>query len=607
MWNISHYRRGEMTDRLTQQGIPTSDPPMLGRKSSFLSEQSVTYLRFSISLLPLVLLFCVAGWSQLAVPNANKAAAKPDVPKDVLGRATPRGTVLGFLAAARKGDYETAALYLNTRLRDKAAAVLARQLFVILDRRLPARLNELSDNPQGSLADPIRPNEDLVGTISSANGDVGVLVERVDRKEAEPIWLFSSKTLESVSGLYEEVNLISAEKVNLVSVEKVLPGFLINTRLAGIQLFEWFAVFVGMPLLYLAGVLLSRVLSPPVGLLRRRLYRKVDLPNPEFLPTPVRLLLLAAAIRWLLSKINLPLLARQFWSSTATVITIAAIVWMLILSASWGGQYIRQRLRSRNLTGAASMLRLASWGINLLIIFAGVLVTLRYFAVDPTAALAGLGVGGIAVALAAQKTLENIIGGASLIFDQAVRVGDALKVGDTMGTVDDIGLRSIRIRTLDRTVVSVPNGQIANMSLENFSSRDKFWFHHVFGLRHETTSAQMRSVIDGIRTLLVGHSRVDHDSVRVRFLRVSSFSLDVDVFAYFFARDWSHFLEIQEELLFCLLKIVQQAGALIALPSQTMYMAANSATNGAGLTQASAPDSKPEPGLGKTSKQPKTF
>jgi MscS family membrane protein len=134
------------------------------------------------------------------------------------------------------------------------------------------------------------------------------------------------------------------------------------------------------------------------------------------------------------------------------------------------------------------MLHLTRWVVNLLILFGGVFVTLHYFGVNPAAALAGVGVGGIAVAFAAQKTLENIIGGVSLIFDQAVRVGDILKVGETSGTVADIGLRSIRIRTPDRTVVSVPNGQIANMTLENISSRDKFWFHPVLALRYGTTS-----------------------------------------------------------------------------------------------------------------------
>ena len=193
-----------------------------------------------------------------------------------------------------------------------------------------------------------------------------------------------------------------------------------------------------------------------------------------------------------------------------------------------------------------------------------------------SAALAGLGVGGIAVALAAQKTLENVIAGVSLIADQAVHVGDFLKLGEISGTVEDVGLRSTRIRTLDRTVVSVPNGQIANMSLEIFSARDKFWFHPLVSLRYETTPVQVGSIVTGIRELLIAHSRLDSQSVRVNFLRLSTFSLDVDIFAYVFARDWVEFLDIQEELLLSVMDIVKQAGAEIAFPSQTMYLAAHS-------------------------------
>jgi MscS family membrane protein len=491
-------------------------------------------------------------------------AAQPEVLKDSLGRTTPRGAVLGFLSAARKGDDELGAQYLNSRLRGNAAAVLAHQLFTVLDRRLPPRLNELSDKHEGSLSNPLKPDQELVGTINSDNGNVDIFLERVDRGKSGSLWLFSSKTLDSIPNLYEEINV--------VSVDTVLPEFLVNTRFAGIALFEWLAVFVGMPLFYFLTVLLSRLISRLVGLLHRRLSRKPDPSNPNFLPNPVRLLLLAFVIRWITSKVSLPLLARQFWSSTATVITIMASVWLLILFASWGEEYTRRLLRSRNHTGATSMLRLTRWVVDLLVIFAGVLMTLHYFGVDSTAALAGLGVGGIAIALAAQKTLENVIGGVSLIFDQVVRVGDILKVGDTQGTVADIGLRSTRIRTLDRTVVSVPNGQIANMSLEDLSSRDKFWFHPTVALRYGTTSPQMCAVLEGIRSLLEESRHIQPDSVRVRFLRFGPSSLDVEGFAYVLAGDWNQFLEIQEKLLLRILECVESSGVQFALPSQAFWL-----------------------------------
>src|SRR5207302_2636401 len=187
--------------------------------------------------------------------------------------------------------------------------------------------------------------------------------------------------------------------------------------------------------------------------------------HSDALPKPIRLLLLVWSIRCILSKLSLPLLARQFWSNTATVIAIAACVWLLILVNSWGENHVLVRLQNRNLAAAASLLRLSRRLLDLLIAFGGIVVGMHFFGLNATAAVAGLGVGGIAVALAAQKTLENVIGVVSLIADQALRVGDFLSLGDVQGTVEDVGLRWTRIRALGRTLVSLPTGQFANMEL----------------------------------------------------------------------------------------------------------------------------------------------
>src|SRR5262249_21130806 len=157
--------------------------------------------------------------------------------------------------------------------------------------------------------------------------------------------------------------------------------------------------------------------------------------------------------------------------------------------------------------------------VELIICFVGFLVMLRYFGVNATATLAGLGVGGIAVALATQKTLENLIGGISILSDDAVRVGDLVKVGDTLGNVEDISLRSTRIRTLDRTLVNVPNGELASMNILTLSARDKFMLNPIFGLRYGTRPVEMQGALDGIRELLSQSPRVEPGSVRVRFLR----------------------------------------------------------------------------------------
>jgi MscS family membrane protein len=293
----------------------------------------------------------------------------------------------------------------------------------------------------------------------------------------------------------------------------------------------------------------------------------------DLVPGSVRLLVMAVVIRWLLGVVELPLPERVFWSGVATTLAIVAVVWALLLLNGAVERHFLRRSQSSGHAEAAAMLRLARRLADATAVASGGLVLLHFVGIDPTAALAGLGIGGIAVALAAQKTLENVVGGVSIIVDQAVRVGDFLKMGDVLGTVDSIGLRSTRIRTPDRTILSVPNGQIANMKLETLSARDRFWFHPMVNLHYETTPAQLNSVMAAIRNLLGEHARVDSASVRVRFVRFGVSSLDVDVFAYVSTHEWNNFLEIQEELLLGIMNIVQKAGTGIALPSQTLYIA----------------------------------
>lgn len=515
------------------------------------------------AVLLLLLLICPAAWPQVAAPKVVATEPSPERSKDTLGRDNPRGTVLGLLSAARKGNTEVAALYLNTSLRGEDAATLARQLAIVLDRRLPARLNEISDKPEGSRPNPLKPDEDLVGIIETANGDLDIVVERVDRGKAGKVWLFSRKTLASIPEVYRELSP--------PLFERILPQFMVTTRVAQVPIFQWLAIFLGMPLLYLLTGLLNRMIGWAVGAFRRHWYPNPDLRNPDLVPPPIRLLLVALAIRWLVANVHLPLLARQFWSSTALMIAIVACVWTLMLLSGWGERYLLGRRRS--LSGSASVLRLARRVIDGIVLFGGLLFTLSYFGVNVTAALAGLGVGGIAVALAAQKTLENIIAGISLIADQAVRVGDTLNLGEIQGTVEEVGLRSTRIRTVDRTLVSLPNGQIANMRLETLSARDRILFHPVVGLRYETTPGQLRLVMAGVRQLLSEHPSVDFDSVRVRLVRLGVGSLDVDIFAYIFTRDWNEFLKIQEELLLGIMEVVEKAGTGMAFPTQRLYLA----------------------------------
>jgi MscS family membrane protein len=503
-----------------------------------------------------------------AAAAAQAPAAAP--PRDAMGRGTPRGTVVGFLDAAREDDDDLARHYLNVP-QNAAAAELAHQLFVVLDARLPPRLTQISDAPEGSRANPLAPDQDLVGTIDGADGRIDVVVERVTRPKSEPVWLFSAKTLEAIPAVYEEIESRRQQPL--------LPRFLREHRLGNVLIYEWLVVLIGLPLFYFLTVLLDRALTPLARYAARRIFGEgAAAAIKHSLPGPAKLLLLSLVIRGVVVELPMSLVVRQGLTNATSILTIATVVWLLLLLAGSVERYLAARLPTANFSTRQSLLHVGRRTADTLVVFAGAMAMLRHFGIDPTPLVAGLGVGGIAVALAAQKTLENVIAGASLILDQAIRVGDYLRAGTIEGTVDHIGLRSTRIRTMDRTIVSVPNSQIANMSLESLSERDKFWFHPVVGLRYETTTDQMRTVLDAIRQMLARQAEVDGTTIRVRFRQLNTFSLDVEVFAYVYARDWAHFLEIQEGLLLQITEIVTAAGTGIAFPSQTMYVERADAT-----------------------------
>jgi MscS family membrane protein len=186
--------------------------------------------------------------------------------------------------------------------------------------------------------------------------------------------------------------------------------------------------------------------------------------------------------------------------------------------------------------------------------------------------IAGLGVGGLAVALAIRPTLENAVAGFVLFADKPVRVGEFCAFGDKLGTVEEIGLRSVQIRGLDRTVITVPNAEFSQMQITNFSRRDSNLFQTTLGLRYETSADQLRLVLVRLRELLIRHPMVAMDPARVRFAGYGDFSLNVEIFAFVHTRDWGEFLAVQEDLNLRIKDIVEGTGSGFAFPSQTLYM-----------------------------------
>jgi MscS family membrane protein len=519
--------------------------------------------RLSVVLVLFALL--LAPWG-LAYSGAKPVEATPaDVSaQDPFGRDTPRGTVLGFIKAAQAQDFSRAAEYLDTKVSAARQQQLTRELKAILDRGLNVNLNLLSAKPEGDPAASPKADRQLIGTVSTEAGGFDILLDRVQRGKSPPVWLFSPETLKRVPEVYAEIGP--------PWLESYLPTPLVENRVATYPLWVLIATLLGIPMALVIAKLLSRGLIPILRPLVRYVTQEQDDRQLTRIAGPIRLLMLVVAIHWIIMLFGLPLLLRQFWSRVAFALAVIGMTWLLGRLIDILTELTHRHLDRQNRPNSKTTVVLLRRLGKVMVVVAGILVILYAAGVNITAALAGLGVGGIAVAFAAQKTLENLFGGISITSDQPVRVGDFCRFGDQLGTVEDIGLRSTRIRTPDRTLVSVPNGHLSSISLENFGVRDKIWFHPTIQLRYETSADQLRYVLAEIRQMLYAHPRVETQSARIRFVKLGASSLDLEIFAYVLATDYAVFLEIQEDLLLRIMDVVEKSGTSFAFPSHTAYM-----------------------------------
>jgi MscS family membrane protein len=210
--------------------------------------------------------------------------------------------------------------------------------------------------------------------------------------------------------------------------------------------------------------------------------------------------------------------------------------------------------------------------LKAVIFVAGVLAVLGSLGFNMSTALAGLGIGGLAIGFGAQKTIENLFGGVSVLGDEVFRVGDTCRFGDRTGVVEDIGLRSTRIRTEERTLLAIPNGTVATINLENLSRRDKILFKTNLSLRSETKGDHLRFILSEIRRLLYSHPKVESSTVRVRLTDIAGAAPTVEVMAYVLTQDFNEFAAVREDMLLHMMDVVEVSGSGLALPAQTLYL-----------------------------------
>ena len=495
--------------------------------------------------------------------EAQRPAEQEVAYDDPLGRSTPQGTVIGFMKSAAQGNYNQALQYLDTKMVGMRAQKLIVALWVVLDRGFSGKLAMLSNRPEGYLDDNLPPSLERVGTVKTSSGSLDILLERVQRGNNPPIWLFSAETLKNVPEIHKELDV--------GSIEPYLPKFLVNTWFLWFPLWKWVIVLLLIPLLFGLSILVTRLFTLLLFFFVRRVVKVRADQHVVRLTGPLRILVFASAI-WFVSLLSRSIITSAFWTHVAATLTVIGATWLCVRFIDLVFKLKQSQLVVTS-SDKISMVQLGRKLSKIMAVIVGTLVIFYIAGINIAAALTGLGIGGIAIAFAAQKTLENLFGGIMIISDQPIRVGDFCRAGDYIGTVENIGLRSTRIRTLKRTVVSVPNGQLALMSLENYAMRDKIWFHHTLQLRYETTADQLRYILAEIRKMLYEHSKVESPSARIRFIGFGKSSLDLEVFAYVLETKYEPFLHIQEDLLLRVMDIIEASGSGFAFPSQITYLA----------------------------------
>ena len=511
--------------------------------------------------------FCSPSLGQTPLSQilgTSTTASTSSAPADPLGRTTPSGSVLGFLQAAQNGDNSIAAQYLqmSSAHRQADGEQLAADLKFVMDRAFTGRVGTFTQ-PEGTPQEGVAPGHQKIGTMSAGDVEVDLELVRVSDPNAGKIWLISADTLARVPELYDQVQARQ--------VESKLPAVLVRHQVAGMPIWQWLALVLSLPVAAAAGWLLLVLLEIPVRWWARR-RGAMDVANWRSVSGPAWLLATTLADQAFARYLGMPLLNRHYYLEITFVALIIGATWIAWRVIRWLLRGVRNRALARGHVGTGSLMLLGERIVKYVIFLAGVFAVLGSLGVNLSTALAGVGIGGLAIGFGAQKTIENLFGGVSVLGDEAFRVGDYCRFGDRTGTVEDIGLRSTRIRTDDRTVVTIPNGTVATINVENFSRRDKILFKTNFGIRRETRADHLRWVLAEIRRLIYSHPKVEGKGSHVRLIDIAGSSLTLELWAYVLMRDSDEFLAIREDLLLRIMDIMEQAGSTLALPSQTLYL-----------------------------------
>jgi MscS family membrane protein len=506
-----------------------------------------------------------------AQSSPGKAAAPAAAATDIYGRNSPRGLATGLISALAAEDYERARQYFdlsNVRAsrRDAAGIDYARRLEAALDAGGSlVQPVQLSSDPSGRIDDQLPADQERIGSLRAKDGveEVPLVPVSSQTDEGESIWLLSAATLAALPAV--EASAGGSTLRNL------FPPLFRNTTLGGAPLADW--------LILIGGALFCYLVVRLACALALRMVRRIHGFDANGLvcrllqtaPTPFSLWLSMLIFLGATRTLEVAFVARQLVGRFASAIAFLAFAWFLWRMIDVAAELVAARMEHRQRFRARSIIIFVRRALKLLLLmFAGV-QALNILGVDVTTGIAALGLGGLAIALGAQKTVENVVGSVSVVADEPVRVGDFCKVGDVTGTVEDIGIRSTRIRTNDRTRITIPNSTFSSQQIENFAARDRFLFAPTLRLAYGIDADGVERVLTGIRAALANADYLV-EGARANFKGFGESSLDVEIFGYIDTADGNEFVTLQERLLLDIMRRVEAAGASLAVPARLVRM-----------------------------------
>ena len=361
---------------------------------------------------------------------------------------------------------------------------------------------------------------------------------------------------------------------------------ILNQNLFGVPIEKLIMFFIIILLTFIIRSVILYILDKKVTQLVKKTKTEIDDLIVNAIKKPLSYFILLQGFYIAILSLQLPEKITQF---DITVYDIVHSIYILAISfialyfifklIDILGLYLHNKAKKSESTLDDQLVPLVVRSIRILVVTLGILFILENFGYDITSLLAGLGLGGLAFALAAQDTVSNIFGSITVFSDKSFQLGDWISIGDIEGTVEDIGFRSTRIRRFDQALVTVPNSQFIKGGVVNYSARKTRRIEFYLGITYGTSVRKIKEVVEGIKKIVEEDDKFDHSFYMVKFTDFGAYSLNIYIYCFTKTTVWDEFLTVREDFNLKIMQLLEEMGVEIAFPSQTIYLNKNLGLN----------------------------